>query len=149
MYEKQAKIKHGLKVRTCFVSAGNLEALVKAEWLPVFIIRSIHTNPLIARWAGTPVHMYWLAPKSDLFHSYRDGRLDWDDYADIYADDILSSNRLESLIEKLEILRSTAGAKGIVLMGYGSDPERCHRGVLAKIINQADILIEPIKELVI
>lgn len=147
--ENQAKIKHGLKIRTSFVSPLTLKALVENEWLPIFIIRHIDNNTLISKYAGTPVHLFWLAPNSDLFHSWRDGVLDWEDYADLYADDILSTVRMKDLIERLEILRSTSGAKGVVLMGYGENMNTCHRSVLAKLINQSDLLLDPVKEIVV
>lgn len=152
MYERKnntAKIKSGLKIRTSFVSPANLEALTQANWLPILIIRSINKNPLIAKYSGTPIHMYWLAPHPDLFHSWRDGHLDWDDYADLYADDVLATTKFESLLSRLEILRSTSGAKGIVFLGYGSDPERCHRSILAYLLNQSGLLLEKVKELVV
>lgn len=142
-------MKSDLKIRTAYVSAGNLEALIQAEWLPVFIIRSIKNSPLIGKYHGTPVHLYWLAPHPEVFHLYRDKKIDFDEYADIYADDILRSVKFPRLIETLEILRTASSAKGIVLMGYGEDMNKCHRSILAQILNESGLLEHPIKEFVI
>lgn len=142
-------MKSMLKVRTSFVTQGNLDSLIKAEWLPLFIIRNIQNSTLIGNYDGTPVHLYWLAPHPELYHQWRDGEITFDEYADIYADDIMSSVRFPSLLERLEILRSTACAKGVVLMGYGEDVNSCHRGVLAKMLNDSKLLAHPIKEFII
>lgn len=142
-------MKSQLKIRTSYVSAGNLEALIAEDWLPVFIIRNIKNSSLIGKWHGTPVHLFWLAPHPEIFHLYRDGKIDFDEYADIYADDIMSSVKFPRLIETLEILRNTSGAKGIVFMGYGQDLEKCHRKILAQLLNQSNLLEFPIKEFII
>lgn len=141
--------KSNLKIRTSFVTQGNMEALTKSEWLPVFIIRSIKNSQIIGKYDGTPIHLYWLAPRPQLFHRWRDKEISFEEYSKQYSKDIQDSVGFSSLISRLEILRQTSGAKGIVLMGYGEDVNNCHRGILAKMINESGILEEPIKEFII
>lgn len=142
-------MKSSLKIRTSFVSPLNLETLTKEGWLPIFILRSIQNSTLIGKYSGTPVHFYWLAPKPNLFHEWRDGKIDFDKYSERYSKEILENIRFDSLISRMEILCSTSGAKGIVMLGYGSDYKNCHRSILSQLLNSTGLLEDRVIELVV
>lgn len=142
-------MKSKLLIRTGCVNPQTMDALPKAGWLPIFILRTIYNSNLIGKYTGTPVHMFWLAPHPETYHLWRDGKVNWETYSRMYENEILKGVRFESLIERLEILASAAGAKGVVLMGYEQDVRRCHRSVLSRLLNSSGILEERVKEILV
>lgn len=138
-----------LKIRTSFVSPMNMDAIIGEGWLPVFIIRNIQNSQLIGKYSRSSIHFFWLAPSSQLFHRWRDNEISDEDYRQFYLAEIINNVDIEEVLDKFDILLRTSGAKGIVMMGYGQDYQKCHRSVLSKFINGRGILEDPIKELVI
>ena len=69
-------------------------------------------------------------------------------YQKRYAIEI-SDVDLESLIREWELLAECAGAKGIVLLGYGSNDLSCHRGTLRAILNSSGVLINKAEEIIV
>ena len=71
-----------------------------------------------------------------------------EEYQKRYAIEI-SDIDLESLIREWELLAECAGAKGIVLLGYGSNDLSCHRGTLRAILNSSGVLINKAEEIIV
>lgn len=142
-------MKSKLLIRTGCVTPQTMQAFPEAGWLPVFILRTIYNSSLIGGYTGSPVHMYWLAPHPETYHLWRDGKVDWETYARMYENEILRGVKFDSLIERLEVLVNASGAKGVVLMGYGQDPKKCHRSVLSRLLNSSGLLEERVKELLV
>lgn len=72
-----------------------------------------------------------------------------DEFNKNYIIEISSKVNLVKTIRTLETLAKVSGALGVVLMGYGSDKNQCHRGVLANILNESGFLWNTVKEIVI
>ena len=117
--------------------------------MPIFIVRNIENSELIGQYSGSPVHLKELSPSNELFRKKRDKALSIDEFKKLYAIEITERVDLKRVIDKLESLVELSGARSIVLLGYGSDYDSCHRSVLAKILNGSGLLEKPVKELVV
>lgn len=139
-------MKSNLKLYTSFVSPVNVPNLIKNDYLPIFIIRSIRGSKLIGEFEGTAIHFPQLAPSRELLWSVRDGKIDRLEFNKKYTIEMSRLNLFET-IKKLEYLAKISNAKGVVLLGYGSDPDKCHRSVLSNILNGLGIMadVEEIK----
>lgn len=142
-------MKSELKINTSFVSPATLEKFRSNNILPVFIVRNIENSELIGQYSGSPVHLKELSPSNELFRKKRDKALSIDEFKKLYAIEITERVDLKRVIDKLESLVELSGARSIVLLGYGSDYDSCHRSVLAKILNGSGLLEKPVKELVV
>lgn len=142
-------MKSELKINTSFVSPATLERFRSNNILPIFIVRNIENSELIGQYSGSPVHLKELSPSNELFRKKRDKALSIDEFKKLYAIEITERVDLKRIIDKLESLVELSGARSIVLLGYGSDYESCHRSVLAKILNGSGLLEKPVKELVV
>jgi hypothetical protein len=142
-------MKSELKINTSFVSPATLERFRSNNILPIFIVRNIENSELIGQYSGSPVHLKELSPSNELFRKKRDKALSIDEFKKLYAIEITERVDLKRIIDKLESLVELSGARSIVLLGYGSDYDSCHRSVLAKILNGSGLLEKPVKELVV
>lgn len=142
-------MKSELKINTSFVSPATLEKFRSNNILPIFIVRNIENSELIGQYSGSPVHLKELSPSNELFRKKRDKALSIDEFKKLYAIEITERVDLKRVIDKLESLVELSGARSIVLLGYGSDYDSCHRSVLAKILNGSGLLEKSVKELVV
>ena len=142
-------MKSELKINTSFVSPATLERFRSNNILPIFIVRNIENSELIGQYSGSPVHLKELSPSNELFRKKRDKALSIDEFKKLYVIEITERVDLKRIIDKLESLVELSGARSIVLLGYGSDYDSCHRSVLAKILNGSGLLEKPVKELVV
>ena len=142
-------MKSELKINTSFVSPATLERFRSNNILPIFIVRNIENSELIGQYSGSPVHLKELSPSNELFRKKRDKVLSIDEFKKLYAIEITERVDLKRIIDKLESLVELSGARSVVLLGYGSDYDSCHRSVLAKILNGSGLLEKPAKELVV
>lgn len=141
-------MKSKLNLYTSFVSPMTLDATVKANILPVFIIRSIHNSQLIGQYSDTAIHFKQLAPSTELFRARRDGLITFLEFQKKYVIEMSEIN-FQDTIKRLDYLASLCNASGVVLMGYGSDYNLCHRKILSELLNSSDLLENVITELVI
>jgi len=141
-------MKSKLKIYTSYVSPMTLRAIVDNNLLPVFVIRSIYNSQLIGRWSDTAIHFKNLAPSDKLFQSRRDGLITELEFKKYYVIEMSRVNFQET-IKKLDNLAQLSGANGVVLMGYGSSYESCHRKLLSELLNGSGLLENTIKELII
>lgn len=125
-----------------------LRAIVDNNLLPVFVIRSIYNSQLIGRWSDTAIHFKNLAPSDKLFQSRRDGLITELEFKKYYVIEMSRVNFQET-IKKLDNLAQLSGANGVVLMGYSSSYESCHRKLLSELLNGSGLLENTIKELII
>lgn len=142
-------MKSELKINTSFVSPATLERFRSNNILPIFIVRNIENSELIGQYSGSPVHLKELSPSNELFRKKRDKALSIDEFKKLYAIEITERVDLKRVVDKLESLVELSGARSVVLLGYGSDYDSCHRSVLAKILNGSGLLEKPVKELVV
>ena len=142
-------MKSELKINTSFVSPATLERFRSNNILPIFIVRNIENSELIGQYSGSPVHLKELSPSNELFRKKRDKALSIDEFKKLYAIEITERVDLKRVIDKLESLVELSGARSVVLLGYGSDYDSCHRSVLTKILNGSGLLEKPVKELVV
>lgn len=142
-------MKSELKINTSFVSPATLERFRSNNVLPIFIVRNIENSELIGQYSGSPVHLKELSPSNELFRKKRDKALSIDEFKKLYAIEITERVDLKRVVDKLESLVELSGARSVVLLGYGSDYDSCHRSVLAKILNGSGLLEKPVKELVV
>lgn len=140
--------KSELKIYTSFVSPLSLPEFIEKGLLPIFIVRSISNSSLIGCYEGSPVHMKDLAPSSILFRKKRDNLITLEEFKKLYAIEI-SKISLERILKDLEMLVDVSGASGVVLLGYGSSRDQCHRSILADIINESGLLEFRIKEILL
>lgn len=141
-------MKSKLKIYTSYVSPMTLRAIVDNNLLPVFVIRSIYNSQLIGRWSDTAIHFKNLAPSDKLFQSRRDGLITELEFKKYYVIEMSRVNFQET-IKKLDNLAQLSGANGVVLMGYSSSYESCHRKLLSELLNGSGLLENTIKELII
>lgn len=140
-------MKSDLKIYTSFVSPLTLPEFISKGLLPIFIIRNISNSSLIGKYSDTPIHMKELAPSNELFREKRDKRITQEEFEKRYAIEISEIN-LEKQLQKLEQLVQCSDASGVVLLGYGSSYDSCHRQVLSSILNNSGLLNNRIKEII-
>ncbi len=139
-------MKSDLKIFTSFVSPFTLEELVKDDYLPVFILRSIGNSRLIGKYSGTSIHLRELSPSQEIFRARRDEKISWEEYKEKYIQEMTYIN-LNDIVRRLENLALISDAKGVVLLGYGGNPENCHRSILKELLNNSGLLKNEIIEL--
>lgn len=132
-------MKSSLKIYTSFVSPVTLDTYIKSGYLPIFIIRNIGNSELIGKYSGTAIHFKILSPSTELYRQKRDKKITNEEFQKRYALEISAVN-LEEQIRSWEILAKCAGAKGIVLLGYGSNDSICHRSTLRSLLNNSGLL---------
>ena len=141
-------MKSKLNIYTSYVSPTTLRAIVDKNLLPIFIVRSIYNSQLIGRWSDTAIHFKILAPSDKLYQNKRDGKISELDFKKYYVIEMSKIN-FQDIIKKLDNLANLSGANGVVLMGYGSSYDSCHRKLLSELLNGSGLLENTIKELII
>ena len=141
-------MKSKLKIYTSYVSPMTLDAIVKHNILPIFIIRSIHNSQLIGQYSDTSIHFKDLAPQTELFRARRDGLISDLEFDKRYIIEMSRIN-FQDTIKRLDYLASLCGASGVALLGYGNDYSKCHRRLLSELLNSSGLLENNIKELII
>ena len=140
-------MKSQLIIYTSYVSKENLEMIVKElNMLPIFILRNIRNSELIGKYSGSALHFRTISPTSPLYQAYRDGLISFSEYSKRYLIE-LSDIKLYEVIRRLESLCNISEASGIVLMGYGENPNISHRKILSDLINSSELLEKQITEL--
>lgn len=137
-----------LQVKTSFVSPMTLKVLPEYGYLPIFIIRNIGNSNLIGKYSGTAIHMRELAPSNELFRERRDNLISFEEFSKKYIIEMSEVNFV-SVIDRLNYLANLSDARGVVLMGYGSDDKNCHRSILSGILNNMKILDDRVTELIL
>ena len=141
-------MKSKLHIYTSYVSPMTLDVFVKNNILPIFIIRSIHNSQLIGKYSDTLIHFKDLAPSGELYRARRDGLIGDLEFNKKYVIEMSEIN-FQDIIKRLDYLASLCGADSVVLLGYGMDYERCHRKLLAELLNASGLLENNIKEIVL
>lgn len=136
---------YDLKIITSFVTPYTLNYFIKNELLPIFILRNIRNSDLIGKYSDSAIHFKDLSPSNELFQSRRDRKIEIEEYKKRYLDEIKHIN-LNQVLKRFINLRNISGAKGIVLMSYGSNSVGCHRTFLAEYINNLNLLKDSITE---
>lgn len=135
-----------MEVYTGRISVNNIKLLSEKGYLPIFICR--YMNPMVSMYKNTKVHCLSLSPSSSLLFDSKEGRITFDEYKKRYLEEISHenvSNILSTYIDLAECL----DAKGVVLMCYCRDRDRCHRGILSEYLFDSGILNYKPKELVL
>lgn len=141
-------MKSNLRIFTSFVSPLTIEAIVKANFLPIFVLRNIANSTLIGQYSGTAIHFKELSPSAELFRSHRDNLIDFDEYSKRFIIEMSEIN-FQSVVKRFEQLASICNAKAIVMMSYGSKYSNSHRKVLSDILNNSGLLTYEVKELIL
>ena len=138
--------KLNIKVYTSFVSPVTWNRLVKEEnLLPILAIRNIKNSSIIGHLDNTAIHLKELSPSHELFREKRDNIINLLEFKKKYLIE-LSNISISSIVDKFIQLYNVSGASGIVIFGYGSDPELCHRSVFSGMMNTTDYFNEKIEE---
>lgn len=140
-------MKSKLEIKTSFVSPITLKIFSEQGYLPIFIIRNIKPSELIGKYSDTSIHFKNLAPSNELFRAKRDSIIDFEEFSKRYIIEVSEVN-LQKIIERLEYLAGLSGAKGVVLLGYGSDNKICHRSILASLLNESGLLENRVTEII-
>ena len=141
-------MKTDLKIYTSFVSPLTLPMFIKSDLLPIFIIRNISNSTLIGPYSGTKIHCKVLAPSTELFKKKREAEITIEEFKKLYALEIAEVD-LEQILHEWELLVECSGAKGIVILVFGSKDEICHRSVLRSILNSSGLLNNRVAEVLI
>lgn len=139
-------MKSELKIYTSFVSPENLIDIVKNNLLPIFILRNIKNSVLIGKYSDTAIHFKYLAPSDELYQSRRDNKITREEYEKRYIIELSKQPDLVNTVKKLEKLVSLCNADGVVLLDYGIDGKESHRGILANILSNLNLLEYKIEE---
>ena len=137
-----------LQIKTSFVSPVTLKIFTENGYLPIFVIRNISNSELIGKYSGTAVHFKELSPSTELFRDKRDGVIDFTEFTKRYIIEMSNVNFV-GIVDKLNYLSELSGARGVILMGYGSDDKKCHRSILSNLINSMGILNSRITEIIL
>lgn len=138
-------MKSNLEIKTSFVSPKGMNLFILDGYLPIFILRNISTSNIIGKYSNTVIHLKELSPSSELFHKKRDGLIDFSEFKENYLSEI-SKVDFKKIIKKLENLVSLTEAKGVVLLGYGSNYEICHRSIISDLLNKSNLLNNKVVE---
>ena len=136
---------YDIEIITSFVAPYTLKYFIKNDFLPIFILRSIHNSKLIGKYSDSAVHLKDLSPSNELFQARRDRKIEIEEYKQRYLDEIKHID-FNQIIKRLINLKDISGAKGIVLMSYGGNPVGCHRTFLAEYLNNSGLLKNKITE---
>ena len=135
-----------IKIYTSFVSPVTWNKLVKEKnLLPILAIRNIKNSNIIGYLDNTAVHMKELAPSHELFRAKRDKEIDLLSFKKQYLVE-LSKISISGIVDKFIQLFNVSGADGIVIFGYGSDYESCHRSIFSDMMNTTEYFKNKIKE---
>ena len=140
-------MKTSFEIYTSFVSPWTWKHLVlEGNFLPILAIRSIKNSEVIGHLSDTAVHFRELSPSNSLYQTKRDNLISLEDFRKKYLIE-LSGISIESLVERFNQLFNISGAKGLIIFGYGSNSESCHRSTLASMLNLSGLFKNEITEL--
>ena len=136
-------------VHTSFISPWTWKNLVsEGNYLPILAIRNIKHSEVIGHLNDTAVHFKELAPSNELFRAKRNGEIDIVEFQKRYLIE-LSGVSFNKIVDKMIQLYNVSGAKGLIIFGYGSNDEVCHRSVLASLLNTTGLFRDRITELIL
>lgn len=135
-----------MKLFTSFVSPATFREFIKQNYLPIFIIRNIKTSNLVGHFENSILHFKELAPSNELFRLKRDGLITKEEFKESYSEEIRVQNLL-GILGKIEYLAGLANTDKVVLLGYGSRAEECHRTILTDFLYQEKLWEGPINEI--
>lgn len=136
----------GLYVRTSYISIPHLREFPRSGIIPIFICR--YMNQMCKMYENTSIHFPELAPSRDLFFDIKNGRISRDEYICRYFEEQKNLD-IPKLLFRFYSLIDASNAKGVCMMCYEKDRTKCHRSLLAEIINNSGILEDKIKELLL
>ena len=136
-------------VHTSFISPWTWKTLVtEGNFLPILAIRNIRNSEVIGHLSDTSVHFKELSPSNELFRLKRNGEIGIEEFQKRYLIELAGIN-LSSIVDRFIQLYEVSGARGLVIFGYGSNDEVCHRSVLASLLNSTDFFRDRITELIL
>lgn len=133
-----------LILKTGRISKVNIETYMNSGYLPIFICRFM--NPLVEKYKDSSIHFKELSPSYKLFCDSKYNNLEFSDYVDRYLEE-QSSLDIPKLLGRIENLVELSGLSGAILLCYCKDRTRCHRSILAEMINSSGLLEVEIEEL--
>lgn len=136
-------------VHTSFISPWTWKTLViEGNYLPILAIRNIKNSNVIGHLSDTSVHFKELSPSNELFRLKRNSEIDITEFQKRYLIELADVN-IPSVIDRFIQLYEVSGARGIVIFGYGSNDEVCHRSVLSSLLNSTGLFRDRITELIL
>lgn len=135
-----------MKLFTSFVSPATFRGYIEQNYLPIFIVRNIKNSELVGHFEGSILHFKELSPSNELFRAKRDGLIRIEDFKREYIGEIRNQNLL-GLLGKIEYLAGIANTDKVVLLGYGSRSEDCHRTILGDYLFNTGLITERIHEI--
>lgn len=135
-----------MKLFTSFVSPATFREFIKQNYLPIFIIRNIKTSNIVGHFEDSILHFKEFSPSNELFRLKRDGVITKEEFDKRYINEIREQNLL-GLLEKIEYLAGLANTDKVVLLGYGSKVENCHRSTLVRYIQSVGLWEDFIDEI--
>lgn len=136
-------------VHTSFISPWTWKTLViEGNYLPILVIRNIKNSNVIGHLSDTSVHFKELSPSNELFRLKRNSEIDITEFQKRYLIELANVN-IPSVIDRFIQLHEVSGARGIVIFGYGSNDEVCHRSVLSSLLNSTGLFRDRITELIL
>lgn len=142
-------MKTNFDVYTSFISPWTWKHLVsEGNYLPIIAIRNIKNSNVIGHLSDTAIHFKELSPSNNLYQAKRDGDISLEDFHKRYLIE-LSGVSIEYIVERFNQLFEVSGASGLIIFGYGSNSEACHRSTLASLLNLSGLFKNKITEFVL
>ena len=67
---------YDIEIITSFDAPYTLKYFIKNDFLPIFILRSIHNSELKGKYSDSAVHLKDLSPSNELFQARRDRKIE-------------------------------------------------------------------------
>jgi uncharacterized protein YeaO (DUF488 family) len=142
-------MKTNFDVYTSFISPWTWKHLVsEGNYLPILAIRNIKNSNVIGHLSDTAVHFKELSPSNSLYQAKRDNEISLEDFHKRYLIE-LSGISIETIVERFNRLFEVSGARGLIIFGYGSNNEVCHRSTLASLLNLSGLFKNNITEFIL
>ena len=74
-----------------------------------------------------------LAPSEDLLNKWKNGEIDWEEYTEIFLEEMENP---ESQSRLLKIAEKVAKGKDVRLICYEGEGEQCHRHILQSLVEE-------------
>lgn len=138
--------KVNLDIKTGRIGRHSLDAYCKLGYVPIFICRFM--NPLVKCYEGSDIHLPEAAPSSSLLFRSKRGEIDWETYRIEYVKELNDRKfSIFNFLGKIYNIVNLSNAKGAILLCYCLDNNKCHRSILANIINESELLTDKVIEL--
>ena len=142
--------KANFEVHTSFISPWTWKTLVEeGNQLPILAIRNISGSKLIGKYQDSSIHFKELSPSNELFREKRDKKIDIDEFHRRYILEIFNNVSFNDVVSRVINLYEVSGASGVVIFGYGSNDEICHRSTLSDLLNKTDLFRYRITEIIL